>query len=238
MELEPKEPMSLTKKERKRIQSLNKKGISKRQIADDLKINRKTVDKWCSRNDQDNLKRKRKPKFNKEMREYTILLMQLRDSVTPTILHKLIEDKFKTKISFSVVVRWLNLIKDEQKDQIKKEDHILTNNEIEIKENKVSSNLQIEIEIENDLPLKESKEPICSEKVNMLFEILKESNLCEDKTIQDFSDLFSSESVLNLELTRMEAFKPENIEDYDYSPSDYLCKLNSMVYIYLIFIGK
>ena len=233
MELEPKEPIYLTKKERKRIQSLTKKGISKRQIADDLKINRKTVDKWCSRNDQANLKRKRKPKFNNEMREYTRILIQLRDSVTPTSLRKLIEDKFQKKISFSAVARWLNLIKDEQTEQIKKEEHILPSNEIEIKENKVSSNLQIEIE--NDLPL---KEPICSEKVNMLFEVLKESNLCEDKTIEDFYDFFSSESVLNLALTRMEAFKPESIGDYDYSPSDYLCKLNSIVYIYLIFIGK
>jgi len=170
------------------------------------------------------------------MREYTILLMQLRDSVTPTILHKLIEDKFKTKISFSAVVRWLNLIKDEQKEEINKEENILPNKEIETKENKVSSNLQNEIK--NDLPLKESMEPICSEKVNMLFEVLKESNLCEEKTIEDFYDLFSSESVLNLALVRMEAFKPENIGDYDYSPSDYLCKLNSIVNIYLIFIGK
>ena len=113
------------------------------------------------------------------------------------------------------------------------EKHILPKNEIEIKENKVSSNLQIEIE--NNLPL---KEPICSEKVNMLFEVLKESNLCEDKTIEDFYDFFSSESVLNLALTRMEAFKPEYIGDYDYSPSDFLCKLISIVYIYLIFIGK
>ena len=63
-----------------------KKGISKRQIADDLKINRKTVDKWCSRNDQ-KLKKERKPKFNNEMREHTISLIQLGDSVTPIILH-------------------------------------------------------------------------------------------------------------------------------------------------------
>ena len=54
------------------------------------------------------------------------------------------------------------------------------------------------------------------------------------KTIEDFYDFFSSESVLSFALTRMEAFKPENIGDYDYNPSDYLCKLNSIVYIYLI----
>ena len=101
-------------------------GMKQIVIAEDLKINRKTVQKWVGRSDQQRSKVERTPKITKKYQDF-ILRSIIEHNFSAKQIHCAMNHEYEEKFSFATICNWTNKLLKRSRDNIDS-NHQITEN--------------------------------------------------------------------------------------------------------------